>query len=76
MDSSIDKCSQCDLFLQKHLIRMKATLGNAEAERLIGTLGELLEVTLKPSEVEALELERQLLTSGSKVHSEYSNRIN
>lgn len=43
---------------------MKATLSNAEAEKLIGNLGDLLEVTLKPSEIEALELERQLLETG------------
>lgn len=50
--------------LQKSLIRLRGTLGNPEADRLINDLGDLLEVTLKPAEVEALELERRILSSG------------
>ncbi|OQR76415.1 hypothetical protein BIW11_07798 [Tropilaelaps mercedesae] len=53
----------------KNLIRLKTTLGNVEAERLIGALGDLLEVTLKPAEMEALELERQLLMLDNKLQS-------
>ncbi|XP_022687494.1 uncharacterized protein LOC111259600 isoform X1 [Varroa jacobsoni] len=50
----------------KDLLRLKGMLGNTVADRIISELASLLEVALKPDEVEALELERQLMAEDRK----------